>query len=107
MIVAAGNDGHDASGEEPAHIQHDNVFTVSAIGQNDCLASWSNFGELVDYAAPGVAILSLKKGGGVITYGGTSMAAPHVAGLLLLGSLNQDGFACSDPDEFPDPIAHF
>lgn len=83
VVVAAGNDGQDATGDEPAHVQHENVFTVSAIGQDDCLSSWSNYGEPVDYAAPGVNILSLKNGGGVITYSGTSMAAPHVAGLLL------------------------
>ena len=107
VVAAAGNDGQDASGEEPAHIDYPGVYTVSAIGDDGCLASFSNYGASVDYAAPGVAILSLKKGGGVITYQGTSMAAPHVSGLLLLGSLNQFGYACDDPDGDADPIAHF
>lgn len=37
---------------------------------------------------------------------GTSMAAPHVAGILLLGSVKTNGFACTDPDGNPDPNAH-
>jgi len=38
---------------------------------------------------------------------GTSMAAPHVAGILLLQTPNTDGTAINDPDGNPDPIAHF
>jgi hypothetical protein len=34
------------------------------------------------------------------------MAAPHVAGLLLLGPVATDGYVNSDPDGHPDPIAH-
>jgi hypothetical protein len=34
------------------------------------------------------------------------MAAPHVAGVLLLGSVKTNGHACNDPDGNPDPIAH-
>jgi len=34
------------------------------------------------------------------------MATPHVAGILLLGSLGQDGYVNGDPDGNPDPIAH-
>lgn len=107
--VAAGNSGRDASGHEPAHIddqESNSVFTISAIGSNDCLASWSNYGAVVDFAAPGVGVLSTKKGGGTTTMSGTSMAAPHVAGLLLLGSVGSAGTACSDPDGNADPIAH-
>ena len=87
-------------------VEYPNVWTVSAIGQDDCMPSWSNWGNPpIEYAAPGVGILSTKKGGGTTTFSGTSMAAPHVTGLLLLGTVLTDGFACSDPDGNPDPIA--
>jgi subtilisin family serine protease len=60
----------------------------------------------VDYAAPGVGVLSTYKGGGTKSLSGTSMASPHVAGILLLGTVRSDGSACNDPDGNPDPIAH-
>lgn len=104
--LAAGNDGEDASLTSPSRIIYQNVHVVSAISTNDCLTSWSNFGKSVTSAAPGASILSLKAGGGTTTMSGTSMAAPHVAGLLLTGSPRADGYACNDPDGSPDPIAH-
>jgi len=87
FALAAGNESTDASTRSPASAEHPNIYTVSAIGQDDCLATFSNFGSPVDVAAPGVGVLSTKKGGGTTTFNGTSMAAPHVAGLLLLGTL--------------------
>jgi subtilisin family serine protease len=106
FALAAGNSGDDANKYSPARVNGTNIYTVSAIASNDCLTSWSNYGNPpVDYAAPGASILSTKKGGGTTTMSGTSMAAPHVAGLLLVG-LRSDGKACNDPDGNPDPIAH-
>ncbi|MBT6622445.1 MAG: S8 family serine peptidase [Gemmatimonadetes bacterium] len=107
FAIAAGNSAEDASYYTPAHIENKvGVYTVSAIGTNDCLASFSNYGSPVDVAAPGVGVESLAKDGGTVTYSGTSMAAPHVAGLLLLGLLGSDGTACGDPDGNPDLIAY-
>ena len=105
--LAAGNDGADANGFTPARVNGPNIYTISAINSSDCMASWSNWGNPpVDYAAPGVGILSTYKGGGTKSLSGTSMAAPHVAGILLLGSVRSDGTASCDPDGTPDPIAH-
>ncbi len=107
FAIAAGNSGANAINYEPAHVYHANIYTVSAIDVGDCMPYWSNYGNPpVDYAAPGVGILSTKKGGGTTTYSGTSMAAPHMAGILLLGALHSNGTACNDPDGNPDPIAH-
>jgi subtilisin family serine protease len=53
---------------------------VAATDSNDKEASWSNYGTCVDIWAPGVSILSTKKGGGTTTMSGTSMATPHVTG---------------------------
>lgn len=109
FAIAAGNERTNASNSEPAHIEHPNVFTVSAIDSRDVFAGFSNYGNPpVDFAAPGVGVLSSRIGGGVVSYSGTSMAAPHVAGLLLLlGNPHLDGFALSDPDGSADPIAHY
>ncbi len=107
FALAAGNDSQDANNTSPAHINHTNVYTVSAVDANDKFAYFSNFGNPpVDFAAPGVSIQSTWKDGGYNTISGTSMASPHVAGLLLLGAVRGDGFATSDPDGNPDPIAH-
>ncbi|HEU0078258.1 MAG TPA: S8 family serine peptidase, partial [Longimicrobiaceae bacterium] len=83
FVIAAGNSGQDAENETPARLDAPNVFTISAIGTNGCLTSWSNYGLGVDWAAPGSGIVSTRKGGGTTSMSGTSMAAPHAAGVLL------------------------
>ncbi|WP_295883103.1 S8 family serine peptidase [uncultured Thiohalocapsa sp.] len=106
--LAAGNESSDAVDYEPAHVDAPNVYTVSAIDSNDVFAVFSNYGAPVDFAAPGVAILSTSMGGGTSIKSGTSMAAPHVCGILLhMAPPNADGEAIADPDGDPDPIAHF
>jgi len=106
MVLAAGNDGANAANFTPARTNGNNIYTISAINSSDCMASWSNWGNPpVDYAAPGVSILSTKKGGGTTSMSGTSMAAPHVAGVLLMGSIRTSGYAKCDPDGNADPIA--
>ena len=100
FAVAAGNSDADAAGYSPAAFS--NVLTVSALAdfdglpggkhagetcrpdQDDTLADFSNWGEVVDIAAPGVCILSTWPGGGYNTISGTSMASPHAAGGLAI-----------------------
>lgn len=105
VALAAGNEADDAINHSPARAEHENIYTVSAMDNNDKFAYFSNYGDPVDYAAPGVNILSLYKNGETATLSGTSMAAPHIAGLLLLGTINIDGDVIKDPDDIPDPIA--
>jgi aqualysin 1 len=81
FAVAAGNSGADACNSSPARAgTHDGVMTVAATDSAEMEASWSNFGSCVDLHAPGVNILSTRKGGGTTTMSGTSMASPHGAG---------------------------
>ena len=105
FVLAAGNEGVNAGTTTPSRVNGTNIYTISATDSKDCMPSWSNWGSPpVDYAAPGVSILSTKKGGGTTTMSGTSMAAPHAAGVLLLGSARSSGTACNDRDGDPDPI---
>ncbi|HYF32683.1 MAG TPA: S8 family serine peptidase [Chitinophagaceae bacterium] len=108
IAIAAGNDGKQASQFSPGRANGQNIFTVSAVDSLNNFASFSNYGnDAVDYAAPGVRILSTYKDGKYARMSGTSMAAPHVAGLLLLNgrNLHSSGTALNDPDGAPDPIA--
>lgn len=105
FALSAGNESDDANNYSPASAAHGNIYTVSAIDSNDVFAWFSNYGTAIYCAAPGVGVLSTRKGGGTTSFSGTSMAAPHVAGLLLLGrTLAADGVASGDPDGVPDPI---
>lgn len=79
--LAAGNSGANACNSSPARAgTHSGVLTVAATDSADKEASWSNYGNCVDIWAPGVSILSTRKGGGTKTMSGTSMASPHAAG---------------------------
>jgi subtilisin family serine protease len=105
VAIAAGNSTSIANLYSPARASGANVYTVSAMDSNDQFAYFSNFGSVVDYCAPGVSVYSTSMQGGYATLSGTSMAAPHVCGLLLLGDLRTDGNVFLDPDFNPDPIA--
>jgi subtilisin family serine protease len=107
FTVAAGNSAADAKNYSPASASGVNVYTISAMNSSDTFASFSNYGSPVDYCAPGVSIKSTWIGGGYKTISGTSMAAPHAAGVLLLAGdnpVNTCGVVKSDPDGIPDPI---
>jgi subtilisin family serine protease len=107
FAIAAGNESDYAYNYSPGRVNGPNVYTVSAMGSNSSWAYFSNFGNTtVDYCAPGMTILSTYKNGSYIAISGTSMAAPHVAGLLLLGSITTSGYVTNDPDGTPDRIAH-
>ena len=107
--IAAGNESKAAVNYSPARANGINIFTVSAVDSLNRFASFSNFGnDVIDYAAPGVRIPSCFSNGRYAIMSGTSMAAPHVAGLLLLNGnkLTSSQFAINDPDGSPDPIVH-
>ncbi|MBX7526230.1 S8 family serine peptidase [Qipengyuania vesicularis] len=105
FALAAGNESTDAATKSPASANHPNIYTISSFAQGDNWSSFSNYGNPpVDYSEPGSAIYSTYKGGGYATLSGTSMASPHMAGLLLLGPIRSGGTVNGDPDRNPDTI---
>src|SRR5438445_5793688 len=75
VAMAAGNESTFVSSADNPY-----VLTVSATDSNDALTSWSNTGNNIDLAAPGVNIYTTTRGGGYGLGTGTSFAAPLVAG---------------------------
>lgn len=82
FAVAAGNDNADSCNYSPAAAE--NAITVGASALDDSRAYFSNYGKCNDIFAPGLSIISTWIGSkyGVNTISGTSMASPHIAGLL-------------------------
>ena len=108
--VAAGNEATNAKSIVPASFPE--VIAVSAIadsdgkcgsqgpstnyGSDDTLASFSNYGSIIDLAAPGVSIQTTSKGGSYRSFDGTSASTPFVTGAAALYKSTHPGATPAD-----------
>ena len=103
MVCRAGNESQDTENIAPAAYNQGIVVSAYDLGgdtnsYSDRGFAWfSNYGDEVDIAAPGVSIQSTWPGGGMEILDGTSMATPHVAGAVAV-------YRAYDQDATPDEI---
>ncbi|WP_351223677.1 type VII secretion-associated serine protease mycosin [Streptomyces sp. NPDC002133] len=84
VVASAGNDGMDGKLKNTYPAAFDGVLAVASSDRNNERAAFSQAGEFVGVAAPGVDIVSTVPGGGQCVDNGTSFSAPYVAGVAAL-----------------------
>lgn len=88
LVAASGNDNTDRPGYPAAYPE---VLAVGSTNADGTRSPFSNYGDYVDVAAPGMSIASTYPGSQYAALSGTSMASPHVAALVgLIRSMNPD-----------------
>lgn len=105
IVAASGNEGNaNGSGNTinyPA--RHEEVISVAAINRYFKRSSFSGTGDTNDFSAPGEEIYSTYLNGQYATYNGTSMAAPHITGML---ALLMEQYPYATPTELQDGLRY-
>lgn len=104
VVAAAGNDNQDTVKYSPAHLEE--CIVVSAVDENNEKAEFSNWGESVDVAAPGVNITSCVPkilwgyiiGAGKEGMSGTSMATPHISAIVAMVRLENPSLTVEEAE---------
>ena len=102
VVASAGNKGEDTVNSSPAHL--DECIVVSAVDGSLTKAEFSNWGSSVDFAAPGVDIISCVPkfflghtiGDEKASMDGTSMAAPHITALAAMIKLENPSLTSTE-----------
>ncbi len=82
VIVAAGNESQDVGNSTPANI--DSSITISSINRDNTFSSFSNYGNQIDFCAPGDSITAIGIDGLKYSISGTSFATPYATAAFAM-----------------------
>lgn len=93
LVAAAGNDGYDRM---PFPAAYEEVLAVTAVDGNGSQGVFPNQSKDIDFAAPGIGILTAQEESGTVLFSGTSAAAPFISGTLASLMSGEEALSADD-----------